>query len=109
MFIKFDSNFKVLMRTEDEGQAKFYNLTEYDGELEIGYDGCEDKKGKAATKPQSYDTQKKLRQLEVQYNMPRVLREMILANPTIYSQFIVRRAMELEELAAIIRKKTEGK
>lgn len=108
MFIKFDSNFKVLMRTEDESQAKFYNLKEYDGELEIGYDGYEYKKGKAPTKPQSYDIQKKLRQLEAQYNMPRVLREIILANPDAYSQYNVLRAKELEELAETIRRKNNG-
>ena len=53
--------------------------------------------------------EEKLTQLENKYQMPRVLREMILANPTIYSQFIVLRAKELEELAEIIRKKNEGK
>ena len=49
--------------------------------------------------------EEKLVELEGKYNMPRVLREIILANPNMYSQFIVGRAKELEELAEIIRKK----
>jgi len=50
--------------------------------------------------------QEKLEQLEAKYNMPRVIREIILANPDAYSQFNVLRAKELEKLAKEIRRKT---
>lgn len=49
--------------------------------------------------------QEKLEQLETKYNMPRVIREIILANPDAYSEYNVLRARELEELAEDIRKK----
>lgn len=49
-------------------------------------------------------TEEKLTSLEHKYNMPRVLREIILANPDIYSQFNVLRAKELEDLAEQLRK-----
>lgn len=55
--------------------------------------------------PYTLTVEEKLTQLENEYQMPRVLREIILANPNMYSQFIVGRAKELEELAEIIRKK----
>lgn len=55
--------------------------------------------------PYEPTVEEKLIQLENEYQMPRVLREIILANPNMYSQFIVGRAKELEELAEIIRKK----
>ena len=49
--------------------------------------------------------EEKLIELEARYQMPRVLREIILTNPNMYSAFIVGRARELEELAEIIRRK----
>lgn len=55
--------------------------------------------------PYEPTVEEKLTKLENQYQIPRVLREIILANPNMYSQFIVGRAKELEELAEIIRKK----
>jgi RNA binding exosome subunit len=46
--------------------------------------------------------------LEQKYNMPRVIREGILGNPTMYSEFNVNRAKELEDIAEKIRKAKAG-
>lgn len=48
--------------------------------------------------------EEQLIELEAKYNMPRVLREGILANPTAYSEFNVNRAKELEAIAEEIRR-----
>ena len=45
--------------------------------------------------------------LEKQYNMPRVIREGILGNPTAYSEFNVNRARDLEAIAEKIRQLKE--
>ena len=85
--------------------TEFYKklgMTEQD--VEQAYNGEWYLVGYAPKKPQP-TVEEKLAQLENQYQMPRVLREIILANPNMYSQFIVGRAKELEELAEIIRKK----
>lgn len=42
-------------------------------------------------------------QLEIKYNMPRVIREGILGNPTMYSEFNINRAKDLEDLAKKVR------
>lgn len=42
-------------------------------------------------------------QLEIKYNMPRVIREGILGNPAAYSEFNVNRAKDLEDLAKKVR------
>lgn len=73
-------------------------------EVEQAYNGAWYLKGYAPTKPEP-TVEEKLIELEEKYQMPRVLREIILANPNMYSAFIVGRARELEELAEIIRKK----
>ncbi len=73
-------------------------------DVEQAYNGNWYLVGYAPKKPQP-TVEEKLTQLENEYQMPRVLREIILANPNMYSQFIVGRAKELEELAEIIRKK----
>ena len=52
--------------------------------------------------------EERLIELEGKYNMPRVIREIILANPDAYSQYNVLRAKELEELAETIRRKNNG-
>lgn len=53
--------------------------------------------------------EEQLAMLEEKYNMPRVIREGILGNPTMYSEFNVKRAKELEALAEEIRRKNNGK
>ena len=53
--------------------------------------------------------EEQLTKLEKDYNMPRVIREGILGNPSMYSEFNVLRAKELEELAKKIRDLKEGK
>ena len=53
--------------------------------------------------------EEQLQELEEKYNMPRVIREGILGNPTMYSEFNVKRARELEALAEEIRRKNNGK
>ena len=55
-------------------------------------------------KPIQPTLQDKLKALEIEYNMPRVLREGILSNPSAYSEFNVIRAQELEDLAEQIRR-----
>lgn len=47
--------------------------------------------------------------LEIKYNMPRVIREGILGNPSAYSEFNVNRARDLEDLAKKVRDLKEGK
>lgn len=103
LYIKFEGN-KVLIKTSNKEQALFYNLPEYKGELEVGYDGCEYKKGTAPIEPEIEKLKKQLNKLEQEYNMPRVIREGILNNPNAYSQFNVNRARVLEEIAERIRK-----
>ena len=65
-------------------------------------------KGYAPSKPEP-SLEEQLSKLEKEYNMPRVIREGILANPSMYSQFNVLRAKELEELAKKIRDLKVGK
>lgn len=50
-----------------------------------------------------------LEEKERSYNMPRVIREGILGNPSAYSSFNVNKANELEQLAEEVRKLKEGK
>lgn len=108
LYIKFHND-KVIMKTTSKQQALFYGLSSYDGELETGYDGCEYKKGKAPVKPEIFDLENQLKALENKYNMPRVIREGILGNPTAYSEFNVNRARDLEDLAKKVRDLKEGK
>lgn len=58
--------------------------------------------------PYEPTVEERLIELEGKYNMPRVIREIILANPDAYSQYNVLRAKELEELAETIRRKNNG-
>ena len=53
--------------------------------------------------------EQQLLMLEEKYNMPRVIREGILGNPIMYSEFNVNRAKELEAIAEKIRQLKEGK
>ena len=108
LYIKFHND-KVIMKTASKQQALFYGLSAYDGELETGYDGFEYKKGKAPLKPESFDLENQLKDLEQKYNMPRVIREGILGNPTAYSEFNVNRARDLEDLAKKVRDLKVGK
>lgn len=107
LYIRFDND-KVIMKTSSEEQARFYNLQEYDGELEVGYDGYEYKKGKAPLKPEFFDLENQLKDLEQKYHMPRVVREGILGNPSAYSEFNVNKAKDLEDIAEAIRKANNG-
>ena len=109
LYVKFNNKNMVLMKTESEQQAAFYNLRKYKGELEVGYDGHEYKKGYAPQKPETYDLERYLKQLEQSYNMPRVIREGILGNQEAYSEFNVNRAIQLEEIAEQLRDLKEGK
>lgn len=84
---------------------KSLGMTEQD--VEQAYNGAWYLKGYVPTKPEP-TVEEKLIELEEKYQMPRVLREIILANPNMYSAFIVGRARELEELAEIIRRKNNG-
>ena len=77
-------------------------------EVEQAYNGSWYLEGYAPIKPEP-SLEEQLSKLEKDYNMPRVIREGILANPSMYSQFNVLRAKELEELAKKIRDLKEGK
>ena len=77
-------------------------------EVEQAYDGGWYLQGYAPEKP-APSLEETLIDLELKYNMPRVIREGILGNPHMYSEFNVLRAKELEELAKKIRDLKEGK
>lgn len=77
-------------------------------DVEQGYNGNWYIQGYAPTKPEP-TLEEILIQKEQEYNMPRVIREGILGNPTAYSEFNVNRAKELEELAKTIRNLKAGK
>jgi len=109
LYIKFNEDNRVQYKTQSKEQADFYGLEEYDGELEVAYDGFEYKKGYAPQKSELVILEEQLNKLEQDYNMPRVLREGILTYPKLYSEFNVKRAKELEDLAKKIRGLKEGK
>lgn len=52
--------------------------------------------------------QETLEELEEKYHMPRVVREGILGNPSMYSEFNVNKAKDLEDIAEAIRKANNG-
>lgn len=76
--------------------------------VEQSWDGSWYLEGYAPDKPEP-TLQQVLTELEQKYNMPRVIREGILGNPSMYSEFNVLRARELEEIAEKIRQLKEGK
>ena len=77
-------------------------------DVEQSYNGNWYLAGYAPEKPEP-TLQQTLTELEQKYNMPRVIREGILGNPSMYSEFNVLRAKELEEIAKKIRDLKEGK
>lgn len=89
--------------TEFYKSIGFINL-----DVEQGYNGNWYIQGYAPAKPEP-TLEEILIQKEQEYNMPRVIREGILGNPTVYSEFNVNRAKELEELAKTIRDLKAGK
>lgn len=76
-------------------------------DVEQGYNGNWYIQGYAPAKPEP-TLEEILIQKEQEYNMPRVIREGILGNPTAYSQFNVNRAKELEDIAEKIRQLKAG-
>lgn len=76
-------------------------------EVEQAYNGVWYLEGYAPTKP-APTLEEQLVELETKYNMSRVLREGILANPDAYSEFNVKRARELEAIAEEIRRKNNA-
>ena len=77
-------------------------------DVEQAYDGSWYLSGHCPIKPEP-SLEEQLNTLELKYNMPRVIREGILANQSMYSEFNVLRAKELEELAKKIRDLKVGK
>ena len=71
-------------------------------DVEQAYNGNWYLAGYAPAKPQP-TLQETLDELEKKYNMPRVIREGILGNPSMYSEFNVNKARELEDLAKTLR------
>ena len=84
---------------------KSIGMTQMD--VEQAYDGNWYLQGYAPAKPEP-TLEEKLSELEEKYNMPRVIREGILGNPSMYSQFNVNRARELEDIAEKIRQLKAG-
>ena len=64
-------------------------------DVEEAYNGNWYLAGYAPAKPQP-TLEETLEELEKKYNMPRVIREGILGNPSMYSEFNVNKARELE-------------
>ena len=88
--------------------AEFYkSLGMIEMNVEQAYNGLWYLEGYAPKKPE-LTLEEQLVELENKYNMPRVIREGILGNPTMYSEFNVNRAKELEALAEEIRRKNYG-
>lgn len=77
-------------------------------DCEQAYNGDWYEKGYVPAKPVP-TLEEQLSELETKYNMPRVIREGILGNPSAYSEFNVNRARDLEDLAKKIRDLKEGK
>lgn len=75
--------------------------------VEQGYDGNWYIEGYAPVKPEP-TLQETLEELEEKYHMPRVVREGILGNPSMYSEFNVNKAKDLEDIAEAIRKANNG-
>ena len=71
-------------------------------DVEEAYNGNWYLKGYAPAKPEP-TLEETLTALEIKYNMPRVIREGILGNPSMYSEFNVNKARELEDLAKTLR------
>lgn len=76
-------------------------------EVEQAYNGDWYLQGYAPAKPEP-TLEEKLVELEQKYNMPRVIREGILGNPSMYSEFNVNKAKDLEDIAEAIRKANNG-
>lgn len=74
-------------------------------DVEQAYNGQWYLKGYAPEKP-APTLEEQVQELESKYNMPRVIREGILANPSAYSDFNVNRAKEIELLAEELRKES---
>lgn len=74
-------------------------------DVEQAYNGQWYLKGYAPEKPAT-TLEEQVQELESKYNMPRVIREGILANPSAYSDFNVNRAKEIELLAEELRKES---
>lgn len=84
---------------------KSCGMTETD--VEQAYDGSWYVEGYAPEKP-AETLKEKLVRLETEYQMPRYVREAILAEGSPYSDFTKARARELEDLAEQIRKETNN-
>lgn len=77
-------------------------------DVEQAYNGAWYLKGYAPAKPEP-PLEEVLAGLEVKYSMPRVIREGILSHPEMYTEFNVKRAKDLEDLAKKVRDLKEGK
>ena len=78
-------------------------------DVEQSYIGAWYLKGHCPASPAGYELEQELIKKEQEYNMPRLIREGILGNPTMYSEFNVNRARDLEDLAKKVRDLKEGK
>ena len=103
MYAKIINNNTKEVQVGLGSDIEFYkSLGMIEMEVEQAYDGNWYVKGYAPAKPEP-TLEEQLFILEKQYNMPRVIREGILLNPAMYSEFNVKKAKELEEIAKKIR------
>lgn len=108
-YAKIENEEKGIVTVGSGTDIEFYESQGFKKtDVEQAYNGSWYLKGYAPAKPQP-TLQEQLEALEKQYNMPRVIREGILGNPTMYSEFNVNRARELEDIAEKIRQLKEGK
>ena len=103
-----NENTKEVQVATGTNTSFYLNLGFKNMEVEESYDGSWYIKGYAPVKPEP-PLEEVLASLEVKYNMPRVIREGILANPSMYTEFNVKRARDLEDLAQKVRDLKEGK
>lgn len=80
-------------------------MTEQD--VEEAYNGQWYLKGYAPVEP-TPTIEEQLKEKEIQYNMSRWQHEYIVANSSLFPEFVVDRAQELEDLAEELRRQNEN-
>lgn len=109
-YAKIENLQKGLVTVGLGSDIEFYKSQGFEEmDVEQAWDGNWYITDKVPEKPVAYDLEQELIKKEYKYNMPRVIREGILGNPSMYSEFNVLRARELEEIAEKIRQLKEGK
>lgn len=109
-YAKLEDKEKGLVTVGLGTDTEFYKSQGFEElNVEQAWDGNWYLVDKVPAKPVAYDLEQELAKKERSYNMPRVIREGILGNPSMYSEFNVNRAKDLEDLAKKVRDLKEGK